>query len=1341
MPIQNKRYQRANNQNASSSLIPIKGIHESMQTKLQGQLIYDIPSLLLKGKTQSNRDSLASKLKVNVKLVNSWVKQADLWRVDGMTPDTAYLLVQIGVRHVEDLSKVDATKAYPIMERLSLAQPEFSLIDLEALEFLIEKAGVLATNSIDVAKFHSLINTASPRGLDHYILTEILKLSKNNLSSGIESNEEEPYFLFKNGRFDNSPVDYINGKIIQEGLGFLDDVVLALPLPHTISGTVYMKKMGEGDDGKYPFPNALVEISGIASPSVDKTEIETNPSGYTSGDGRFIVVMPDKYNLEEVITITISEGSNKQKIIKSASDIINAVKEQKILSLFDNLESVDYFIKVENSKVEHLAWLKDELNKKIPDKDRFLIESEIKRWTEEMPNIEKERAFLESEYKRIEKEIRDSIGTGNMERTLNSLLSRNDLEADFGGILLTEEIFKGYRLDQKKTLPSVKLMGNDEKAIHLSTDTAPSRVFNYGMLQRLVEPAISSASRSVVSSPIDVMDLKTKLYQNPDSYPQMSSLGIGYILNMHQAWVPDGFALGSLLYSLILAPGEEQRLIVREQTQSYTISDEAEGSDFVMENTALRQEDDTTAAYNYAVDQLSKANSDYSYSTKTGSVGAGFGIGGVFKSISAMFGLSGGYSKSSGKGASSATQSNSHNEASSSAQNFQHSIKSSSDRVSQSKRISVRTATSEESDSVATKIIANHNHSHAMTIQYWEVMRRYRLETCIDGVDLVLFVPLKLIRFLPNGQSYLQNDTALSSFNRSKFSSRYSVLLSHADTLQNSLPYKYRNGLNLIKKYAAYPSWRMEDTDAPEKPLVLTFKSNLLPFDDLTAVLVLKNGKGTIAGDVSYERESDKCKLATTYETTDALKQAIKDKRNKTGELDVTCTFNIPEGITDDNLSYIRIDYSCEGLNYTLYRNPAAKALSGIDAESEYKYMMDKWWDSVKDRKDTAADLRKIDYIKQILPESYLSPNVSLSAKAVMDLGVPTISEVELKYDENNKLSKMLSSSSLRTSVTISIKSGPVLKYSELQEMEALMHHVASAALHYSQVVWGSLSDDERAMMLEQYTIDMDFDKITGNGNEPINIPLLNCVNVKKLLGFYGNCILLPFTYPKSLADKLGKTAAEVQESLYRYHTSCFRVPTTTISLPTDGMIGEAVLGETNVSELIDLTRFWNWKDSPIDKWDVDSSYLSNTDYLAEKTTKDISALNLQGAAAATPVAVSDVISALVNKTTPTFNNLTALDQLKDILNNGTKSAADGRDKAIATSADLAKSALDFAFKNEHPETAMNNNQSNNQQGQGQNQQRQGQNQQGQGQNQQGQGQNQQGQGQNQQGQGQNQQG
>ncbi len=943
------------------SLIPIKGISKVMQAKLRILSIYDAAGLLIKGKTQEKRNNLAKTLDVDVRLVNLWVKQADLWRIESMTTDMAYLLVQIGVRHVEDLSKIDAGKAYPILRRLVLAQPDFILVDSPRLNAMIEEAMIYAS---------------------------ILKRSQ------IETSEEEPKYLF---REDAVSIEFkSDGKIIKDGLGFLDDLPRVLPLPSYLAGVVSKRMRAEPDEAKIPFNDILVEISGVASSTTDKTEADKTPSAYTDSEGNFRIILPEKLNLQEGITITVSQGSWKQKFLKNASDIINAVPEQKIMNKFDALQATSDFIEAKNAEFRELTIMKSDLavvrerlkDKNLSNNDRISLtelESEINRKVKTLEDncedIEKEIDNQKKEYERIRKEIIDyDKTTSDLEKIFQNLLNKNNLTADIGALTVIEEIFKGYP-DLKKALPSVKLMGEGEKAIHLPTDTAPSRLFNYGMLQRLVEPEIKGKDektgfkdkRIKLASPVDVMDFKKKMYSDPDNYPQMTSLGIGYVLNMHQAWVPDGFALGSLIYSLILAPGEEQRLVVREKKQSYSLSDDAEGMDSDSQTYELSQVDDTTAAYNYALNQLSKGNSNYNYEAGTNSFGGGYGGAvnfnwGGFLNLGSAHGFSGAWSKSKGSGSSSASQSNAHNEASSAAQTFQHSIKSAADRISQSKRISMRTATSEESNSVAPKIVANHNHSHAMTIQYWEVMRRFRLETCVDGVDLVLFVPLKLIRFLPNEQSYLLDDpsstpgTSVLTFNRSKFNARYKVLLQYADTLFGLLPNQYRTGLNLIKRYAALPNWIMEETESESKTLKMTFNANFMSFDDVTVTLYLKNGKGSIAGDISYSR----LKLLSSYGTTTELKQAIRNIRNRNFNLNipeffpeslketmqdlenkfkkgttVECTFYIPSDINEYDLSHIRIDHSCESLEYELYQTE--------EEREAYQKMRDKKNDAAKD--------------------------------------------------------------------------------------------------------------------------------------------------------------------------------------------------------------------------------------------------------------------------------------------------------------------------------------------------------------------------------------------------------
>lgn len=1274
----------------SSSLLPIKGISQTMQGKLKLYHIYDIPSLLQKGKTQSKRNYLASKLDIDVKLVNSWVKQADLWRVEGMTPDTAFLLVQIGVRNVKDLARVDVYKAYPIMQRLCFTQIDFLLENQNTIEAIIKNAEELVDSSF----------------------------MGRQLLLTIETNEPEPEYLFRQPS--NYQIDELlktSGEIIREGMDALDDVIPALPLPHIIRGQIYMRKTGEPQLNDYPFANAKVEISGISSASSDPSEAGKKPFGYTDGGGNFSIIMPDRYNFQETVAITVTKGANKQTFFKTASDIINSVKEQKVLDLFNKLDFIKGILDAEKEKKDIYERLKKYLA--TNPNNVAEIKAEIKKWEIMMPEIESEIKLQTQTCINTEKEIRQTIDDHtvvSLNRILKNLVSRNNLEADLGVFVLTDEIFKGLSSGLKKTLPSVKLMENDNEAVRLTTDTAPARVFNYCMLQRLVEPAITNGNkdgdptiRTKLTKPVDVMAFKENIYNAPDSIIKMSSLGIGYILNMHQAWVPDGFALGSLLYSLVLAPGEEQRLVVREKSQTYTVSDNSDASDSTRESYTLTQDDDAMAVYNYALNQLSKADYQSEYSTKTSSHGGGLGIGGVFGGFSAMLGLSGSTSKSSGSASSSASQSNAHNEVSSAAQNFQHSIKSASERVAQAKRISVRAATSAESDSVATKIIANHNHSHTLTIQYWEVMRRYRMETCIDGVELVLFVPLEIISFKDKNEDFVSTSSnsadseTSQKTDKDKFNERYEPLLKYADILLPHLPYKYKNGLELIKRYAAYPYWERErEESSSSKVLKLSFKSVLLLFDDIQATLVLKNGKGVITG----IRDAIKWQQLSKYNATSLeLKREIMIHRNKPGSA-CSFSFNIPGYITESDIDYIRLDHSYEPFSYNLYQNKGGLS----EAQNNALTNLGKYeWYLAEDNKNTDTEKIALEHFKSQLPEAFVTPIVTLSPSELRSYGSPRISDVELSFGEGENKPKRLmgvaSSSTINPSLRINVQmSCRVLRNSEWQEMESVFQHIVANTLHYSQVVWGSLSDDERAMMLEGYTIDMDFSNLKGYEDiyqveidqdnyyqsnnrtgqydpetETIDIPLLNCVNIKKPLGFYGNCILLPFTYPQSLAKKLNKTAAEVQDALYRYHTACYRVPSTTISLPTDGMIGEAVLGETNVSEVIDLTRFWNWKDSPIDKMDIGKDYLNNTDYLDGKAPAGTTALNIQSATAPQPATVTDLISALAGKQTPQFTDFAeGLQQLKEILNEGTKSAASGRDKILDNSNAMMGKVIDL---------------------------------------------------------------
>ena len=67
---------------------------------------------------------------------------------------------------------------------------------------------------------------------------------------------------------------------------------------------------------------------------------------------------------------------------------------------------------------------------------------------------------------------------------------------------------------------------------------------------------------------------------------------------------------------------------------------------------------------------------------------------------------------------------------------------------------SIRVATETERTSVTTRIVTNHNKGHALTMQWWQVLRHFSVTSEVDDVQMVCFVPLELVQFLPEGQPF-----------------------------------------------------------------------------------------------------------------------------------------------------------------------------------------------------------------------------------------------------------------------------------------------------------------------------------------------------------------------------------------------------------------------------------------------------------------------------------------------------------------------------------------------------------------------------------------------------------
>ena len=114
---------------------------------------------------------------------------------------------------------------------------------------------------------------------------------------------------------------------------------------------------------------------------------------------------------------------------------------------------------------------------------------------------------------------------------------------------------------------------------------------------------------------------------------------------------------------------------------------------------------------------------------------------------------------------------------------------------------------------MTTKTITNHNHNHALTMQYWQVLRNYDVTTVIDGLTLCCLVPMQIVRFMPPGQPLMLASTA--NLGRPQVLARYSSLIKHLDVLQQAVPRAYQYGLTLLSQFAADPTAEVEPAATP----------------------------------------------------------------------------------------------------------------------------------------------------------------------------------------------------------------------------------------------------------------------------------------------------------------------------------------------------------------------------------------------------------------------------------------------------------------------------------------------------------------------------------------------
>ena len=210
---------------------------------------------------------------------------------------------------------------------------------------------------------------------------------------------------------------------------------------------------------------------------------------------------------------------------------------------------------------------------------------------------------------------------------------------------------------------------------------------------------------------------------NPDYH-------LGYIDEYKTTWYAIGHSLGQILYSLPLAPGETVKLAIIDWSNE-TIKgrfEDTQTSEFLLHDT--HRDRLITETVNAAVSEWQRGGSFEA------------GLSGIFSKAGAALGISlgGGYATSSGN----------RNLKADNVQNLNDNFHQQSSVQRELSSTVVVQSRQEEKESIQTRTFSNYNHSHTLTILYYEVLRHFRIVSELKKSRPALMIKGENINFTLN---------------------------------------------------------------------------------------------------------------------------------------------------------------------------------------------------------------------------------------------------------------------------------------------------------------------------------------------------------------------------------------------------------------------------------------------------------------------------------------------------------------------------------------------------------------------------------------------------------------
>lgn len=760
------------------------------------------------------------------------------------------------------------------------------------------------------------------------------------------------------------------------------------------------------------------------------------------------------------------------------------------------------------------------------------------------------------------------------------------------------------------------------------------------------------------SHPIDWDETPT-LYQN-------TTIAHGHILHLKQVWKADGYSLGDLLYSLPLAPCQKKQIAIFDwgRSESAARSEETHADERLQ--AFLNRDRDVIDVINTSLSESLRGGSSTEVESESKTLGVGFGRGmaasGQEPTTGIVLGVSGGFSAgagkqvSSGSSNSSAWQTSARDLSGRSLQNLRDSVMQGASAVRNQRTTVVQTVSQGEGMNVQTEVVANHNHCHAVTVEYFEVLRHFAIEQRLVDVQECLFVPLEITPF------------TLAKTARWR------------DELRRGVPLaKLRAGFDALEKIRnvygnGYDPGILanEMVERLQGEVLLSININR-PKDNDDEDQTLDESKWSalerLLGGWTLSRVRAELEKKTQLERERVWRQEVLP------EIMANFLENIELGYIDAHgqKHSLRFDVTVEtdpSASFTRGSRKWSLKRRGLRARLK-SYQGGQLLRVYFRLLPGDAAVRRVDINQFYVQNPFALPegSVVLFKGGYARYATPTLKELLFSVrsdtqdiDHENDFA------------WIDAPLNPRERFDPVQnaynDANNLLAHLNQHLEYYHKVIWYQMDPDKRFMMLDGFVAPNSEGRSVASVIE------------NRLLGVVGNNLVMPVARGVRLDPTFRQEGSDSVDLLAHYAPDTpldpFRV-----SVPTRGVYAEAVMGACNSCEKVDESRHWRFTEVPcgdeptqIAAINTDSRRAAPGDLQAKDLPSSI--VNIQNAPAAPDT--QDLGSALSTLTqTEAFGNITGLEGNQRNLQEAIKLTSSGATEAMKVNVAAAQKYAEVA--------------------------------------------------------------